>query len=62
MADGIVIMKDGVVQQMDAPLNVYDNPANLFVAGFIGTPPMNSFRGDIRKIDDQYYSLIQRRK
>ena len=45
MADRIVIMKDGIIQQVDAPLNVYDNPANLFVAGFIGTPPMNSFKG-----------------
>lgn len=51
MADRIVIMKDGIIQQVDEPLNVYDNPANLFVAGFIGTPPMNSFRGNIQKID-----------
>ena len=45
MADRIVIMKDGIIQQVDEPLKVYDNPANLFVAGFIGTPPMNSFKG-----------------
>ena len=48
MADRIVIMKDGLIQQIDVPLNVYDHPANLFVAGFIGTPPMNSFRGSIK--------------
>lgn len=53
MADRIVIMKDGIIQQCDEPLNVYDNPANLFVAGFIGTPPMNSFRGRIEKQDDK---------
>ncbi len=47
MADRIVVMKDGVVQQVDTPLNVYDRPANIFVAGFIGTPPMNFFRGVI---------------
>jgi len=47
MADRIVVMKDGVVQQCDASLSVYDNPANLFVAGFIGTPPMNFFRGRV---------------
>ncbi len=47
MADRIVIMKDGIIQQVDEPLKVYDNPANLFVAGFIGTPPMNSFKGRI---------------
>lgn len=55
MADRIVIMKDGIIQQVDEPLNVYDNPANLFVAGFIGTPPMNSFRGNIQKIDGKLF-------
>lgn len=49
MADRMVIMKDGLIQQCDKPLEVYDNPANLFVAGFIGTPPMNSFAGTIEK-------------
>ena len=53
MADRMVIMKDGLIQQVDDPLNVYDNPVNLFVAGFIGTPPMNSFRGSIQKINDK---------
>ena len=37
----IVIMKDGIVQQVDTPRNLYDNPCNLFVAGFIGSPQMN---------------------
>ncbi len=37
----IVVMKDGVVQQVDSPQNLYDNPGNLFVAGFIGSPQMN---------------------
>lgn len=41
LADRIVIMKDGVLQQMGTPLEVYDDPANEFVAGFIGEPPMN---------------------
>ncbi|CCV64509.1 ABC-type transport system, ATPase component [Alteracholeplasma palmae J233] len=41
MADRIVVMKDGFVQQIDTPKNVYDYPVNMFVAGFIGTPPMN---------------------
>jgi multiple sugar transport system ATP-binding protein len=49
MADRIVIMKDGLIQQIDEPLNVYDKPANLFVASFIGTPPMNSFSGSIKR-------------
>ena len=37
----IVVMKDGVVQQIDSPQNLYDNPCNLFVAGFMGSPQMN---------------------
>ncbi|EFI83995.1 ABC transporter ATP-binding protein [Listeria grayi] len=45
MATRIVIMKDGVIQQVGAPKNVYDHPINMFVAGFIGSPAMNFFRG-----------------
>jgi multiple sugar transport system ATP-binding protein len=41
MGDRIVVMKDGVIQQVGAPLEIYDNPNNVFVAGFLGTPPMN---------------------
>ena len=47
MGDRICVMKDGVIQQVDTPLNIYDRPANTFVAGFIGTPPMNIFKGRI---------------
>jgi len=47
MGDRICVMKDGVIQQVDTPLNIYDHPANTFIAGFIGTPPMNIFRGNI---------------
>jgi len=47
MASRIVIMKDGVIQQVGTPKEVYDNPINLFVGGFIGSPPMNYFRGTI---------------
>ena len=43
MADRIVIMKDGIVQQVGAPLELYNHPANKFVAGFIGSPQMNFF-------------------
>ena len=45
MADKIVVMHDGIVEQMGAPLELYDRPANLFVAGFIGSPAMNFIRG-----------------
>jgi multiple sugar transport system ATP-binding protein len=41
MGDRIAVMRDGIVQQVDAPLGLYTSPANLFVAGFIGSPPMN---------------------
>jgi multiple sugar transport system ATP-binding protein len=47
MADKIVVMHDGIVEQMGAPLDLYDRPANLFVAGFIGSPAMNFLRGKI---------------
>ncbi|MBB2973263.1 sn-glycerol-3-phosphate ABC transporter ATP-binding protein UgpC [Mesorhizobium sp. RMAD-H1] len=47
MADRIVVMHDGVVEQIGSPLELYDRPANLFVAGFIGSPGMNLIRGRI---------------
>ena len=47
MADKIVVLHDGVVEQIGAPLDLYDRPANLFVAGFIGSPAMNMIRGQI---------------
>ena len=48
MADKIVVLHDGVIEQMGSPLDLYDKPANLFVAGFIGSPAMNMFKGVIR--------------
>lgn len=48
ISDFIVVMKEGVVQQVDEPQVVYDVPANLFVAKFLGTPPINSFVGEIK--------------
>lgn len=47
MGDRIVVMKDGVIQQVDTPLQIYEHPANRFVAGFIGSPPMNFFEGTL---------------
>ena len=47
LASRIVIMKDGYVQQIATPKEMFDNPENLFVAGFIGTPPMNFLNGHI---------------
>lgn len=48
ISDMIVVMKDGVIQQIGKPQEVYDNPVNLFVARFLGTPPINIFNGQIR--------------
>jgi multiple sugar transport system ATP-binding protein len=48
MADQIVVMRDGVVEQRGQPLELYDRPANLFVAGFIGSPAMNFIPGTAR--------------
>ncbi len=48
ISDMIVVMKDGVMQQLGKPQNVYDDPVNLFVAKFLGTPPINTFDGYIR--------------
>jgi multiple sugar transport system ATP-binding protein len=48
MADRIVVMHDGMVEQIGAPLELYDDPQNLFVAGFIGSPAMNFLKGTLR--------------
>ena len=48
ISDMIVVMKDGAVQQIGRPQEVYDNPSNLFVAKFLGTPPINVFEGQVR--------------
>ncbi len=47
MADKIVVMHDGIVEQIGAPLDLYDQPANQFVAGFIGSPSMNFIKGKV---------------
>jgi multiple sugar transport system ATP-binding protein len=49
MGDRICVMKDGVIMQVDAPLDLYNHPANMYVAGFIGSPPMNFFKGTIKR-------------
>jgi multiple sugar transport system ATP-binding protein len=51
MADKIVVMRDGRIEQVGAPLELFDRPANLFVAGFIGSPSMNLLKGVVRKGD-----------
>ena len=49
MADKIVVMRDGIVEQTGGPLELYDHPANTFVAGFIGSPAMNMIPGTARR-------------
>jgi multiple sugar transport system ATP-binding protein len=48
MADKVVVMHNGIVEQIGAPLHLYDKPDNLFVAGFIGSPAMNTLKGTLR--------------
>ena len=53
MADKIVVMRDGRVEQIGAPLDLYDRPANTFVAGFIGSPAMNFVLGKLESRDGE---------
>lgn len=55
MGDRIVVLKDGIVQQVDDPLTLYNKPANLFVAGFMGSPAMNFLQAKIRQEGDDYF-------
>jgi len=55
LGDRIVVMKDGVIQQADTPLVTYNSPANRFVAGFIGMPPMNFFDGILKAEQGKIY-------
>jgi len=55
MGDRIAVMKDGKIQQCADPITVYDKPANKFVAGFIGSPPINFLSGRLIKKERKYY-------
>ncbi len=48
----IVVMKDGIAQQIDSPINLYNNPKNLFVAGFMGSPAMNFIDAEVVKVEN----------
>jgi len=54
MGTRIVVMKDGVVQQVDTPQNLYDNPVNMFVGGFMGSPQMNMTTAKLEKEGNEY--------
>jgi multiple sugar transport system ATP-binding protein len=73
LGDRVAVMRAGLIQQVDTPANLYDNPENLFVAGFIGSPSMNflpgRLEGDVVKtpigdltLPDQLRSAMQRRE
>ncbi|MFH1458522.1 MAG: sn-glycerol-3-phosphate ABC transporter ATP-binding protein UgpC [Candidatus Omnitrophota bacterium] len=55
MGDRIAVMKDGILQQVAEPITVYDKPSNKFVAGFIGSPPMNFMQGTLIKKNSKIY-------
>lgn len=54
----IVVMKDGLIQQVGAPQSIYDNPVNLFVAGFLGFPSMNFFRCTVKAEENNRTALL----
>ncbi|MFF2090551.1 ABC transporter ATP-binding protein [Paenibacillus sp. NPDC058174] len=62
MGTRIVVMKDGVIQQVAPPRKLYDQPANMFVAGFIGSPQMNFLEGNIIRQEGRYYFSNNRLK
>ncbi|WP_419867483.1 ABC transporter ATP-binding protein [Clostridium perfringens] len=62
MGTRIVVMKDGIVQQVDSPQEIYNNPANIFVAGFIGSPQMNFIDGTIKEEGGKYFACFQSEK
>ena len=57
LGDRIVIMRDGEIQQVGTPQEVFDHPANLFVAGFIGMPRMNTFDAQLQRDPDGKYAV-----
>jgi len=55
LGDVVVVIKDCIIQQASSPRQLYDRPANIFVAGFIGTPPMNIIKCTLKKSDGRLY-------
>ena len=58
LGDRIVIMRDGYIQQIGTPQEVFNHPANLFVAGFIGMPVMNFFDAELKREGDKFYVVL----
>ncbi len=62
LGDRIVVMKDGYIQQIGTPQQVFNHPANLFVASFIGTPQMNFLDVELKRERDEYYAVLNDKK
>ena len=62
LGDRIVIMRDGYIQQIGTPQEVFNNPRNLFVAGFIGTPQMNFFDAQLVREGDKFFAVLSNEK
>jgi multiple sugar transport system ATP-binding protein len=62
LGDRVVVMKDGIIQQCGSPIEVYYRPANRFVAGFVGMPPMNFFEGPSLRRRTTFGSTKERRR
>ena len=62
LGDRIVIMKDGLIQQIGTPQEVFDHPANLFVAGFIGMPQMNFYKAELVLENGRYAVVLDKAK
>ena len=62
VGDRLAVMRGGVLQQLAGPLEVYRHPANLFVAGFIGSPPMNLIPGRLQALDNALFFVPQQRE
>ncbi|MBP1890402.1 multiple sugar transport system ATP-binding protein [Clostridium moniliforme] len=60
MGTRIVVMKDGIIQQVDTPHKIYSHPANMFVAGFIGSPQMNFLEGKVEKEEEEFYAYFKK--
>ena len=59
MADKIVVLQNGVIEQIGSPLELYDNPANQFVAGFIGSPAMNFFSANVEVHENKLVARLK---
>ena len=60
MGSKIVVMRDGLIQQIDTPTNLYDHPANIFTATFLGTPQMNIFDAKLVQEGNKFYAIISK--